>query len=513
MEKTLLDFHDELVATLPPLSGVVDSAKSGGSVIETQLVSVILSIIRDAEKLLEELPVPDTSAIAVSLRADLLPMTAMINVLDVAVSSITEQMEAFVTLVKSLADEIEVFGQEPEPEPEPGSEKIVTTRKITWEFDKAYPVGKFANGDWWVVGPVSLIKTTPASVAGSRVMNGSMFNPAPSRGDDQGYDSAMYSNYQEPGQWDPNLNIGTQLPITLAPGTSVVSTKSNPNTGARPQLEAAEILTVLDAAPPVGAFRPPYCGTDKTIKFKESDLDYSKLLRLDAASTNPPSLAGVADMFARPWIDHGRIWKSRYMHPSDNMEDYGRDLANETGVGALALLVDASNAEKRDLLVNYVQLGIDLHGILKNGGYWSAMEGHGQGRKFPILLAGLVLNDAEMLGIGSITGNTFSEDCQTFKGKTSTSTNPGDGQYGWEQRYCSQPGRAANGYDICCTANSFSGYLLAARLLGLKTAWNHDPLFEYVDRYIPWQRQETNQQFGWKICWSDWVLRMWDKFR
>lgn len=36
---------------------------------------------------------------------------------------------------------------------------------ITWKFDKAYPSGRFVNGDHWVVGPITVVSITPAPTA------------------------------------------------------------------------------------------------------------------------------------------------------------------------------------------------------------------------------------------------------------------------------------------------------------------------------------------------------------
>ena len=35
---------------------------------------------------------------------------------------------------------------------------------ITWTFDDSYPYGQFANGDFWVAGPVTIIQISPASI-------------------------------------------------------------------------------------------------------------------------------------------------------------------------------------------------------------------------------------------------------------------------------------------------------------------------------------------------------------
>ena len=65
---------------------------------------------------------------------------------------------------------------------------------ITWTFNRDYPVGQFANGDWWVVGPVTITGISPRSTTiNGRTMNGRMVNPSPRVGG-QGYDSAMENN-------------------------------------------------------------------------------------------------------------------------------------------------------------------------------------------------------------------------------------------------------------------------------------------------------------------------------
>jgi hypothetical protein len=40
--------------------------------------------------------------------------------------------------------------------------KSVSQYGITWEFDKPALTGQFITGDWWVVGPVTVVKITPA---------------------------------------------------------------------------------------------------------------------------------------------------------------------------------------------------------------------------------------------------------------------------------------------------------------------------------------------------------------
>ena len=169
----------------------------------------------------------------------------------------------------------------------------------------------------------------------------------------------------------------------------------------RTQLQGAAVLTVLEKPAPEGSFRPPYCVDDKTIVFNENQLDYSLLASLRPVS-GMPELSEVERYFERPWLDHVPGWMGGAHHPIDNLPDYGREIATQIGTGALMLHLDFSNQQKRNLLVRFVQLGIDLHGVIQDGGTenWVNNGGHANGRKWPILFAGLVLGDPNMMKIG-----------------------------------------------------------------------------------------------------------------
>ena len=68
---------------------------------------------------------------------------------------------------------------------------------ITWTFDRDYITGQFANGDFWIVGPVTIIGIDPPSVVvDGRVINGSMVNPSPKLERKQGYDSRQSCFYR-----------------------------------------------------------------------------------------------------------------------------------------------------------------------------------------------------------------------------------------------------------------------------------------------------------------------------
>jgi hypothetical protein len=313
----------------------------------------------------------------------------------------------------------------------------VTQYGITWTFDTTYEVGNFATGDWWVVGPVTITdirndSTTPAysTNTGGRTMNGSMINPSPNTSSrKQGYDS---HGLGAQGTYAESLNVGLDIytgsgnTLVVPVNASLVTSISYETPGLWPQLRAAAVLTVLSAAPPAGSFRPSYCGTDKTIKFNQADLDYS-ILKAVARTAGTPTLASITALAARPWLDHMIGYLSGRFQPAENQASYGREFCTEGGLCALALNLNwgANNDSlKEKLYIGFVQAGLDLYGCYQNGMSWAPDGGIWSGRKLPILLAGLALQaahpadsiTADMASIGSHAADDpyFQEDAQTF---------------------------------------------------------------------------------------------------
>lgn len=436
------------------------------------------------------------------------------------------------------------------PPPPPKNAFSISQFGITWYFDRTpdpSEYGQFANGDYWVVGPVTIIYISPLSyrLYGSRVRNGSMINPSPLSGMVQGYDSAMYGQYGP--AYDPALNAGypgeryltSSNPLILAPGSSLVSTISAPTPGARSQLDSAAVLTVLGSAPADGSFRPPYSGSDKTIRFNKSGLNTAILAAL-APVPDTPALAAVERYFERPWIDHVPGWTGGYIHPVNNMPNYGREIASEIGEGALMLHLNFTPAEKETLLIRYVQLGIDLYGIVMDGGEenWPPNGGHASGRKWPIMFAGLALGDADMAGIGSRSGDYngaamvhFSEDGQTFyvtADDAALDHHPDErsceleyassdiGLPEWGIVHATSPEADNKNWEAvyrqCCTANAWAGVVLSALIMNQRANWNHNVLFDYMDRYMAVELV-INGAGSWTRQWSLFAEQMWDTYR
>lgn len=323
----------------------------------------------------------------------------------------------------------------------------LTQYGITWTFDKTYPTGQFITGDYWVIGPVTIVSINPPSVETEeeingenaiRIKNGSMINPDPNIGNKgydeqaQGYDSHMWSS--TPHYYD-NLNVAKDIsptnPLIVQNSSSLISTISHPEASNRPSLQDAAILTVIDTAPPSDSFRPPYSGTDKPLySYSTVFNNRGKLGSIPRASLpEVPASETAAEWYKRPWLDHIPGYLGERIHPINNMPSYGGNVANRIGEGALWLHLDFDyETQKKPVLIGLVQMGIDFYGIAKNGYFdnsmgkilqWWSAGGQCGGRKWPIVFAGAMLEGAgidenRMVHIGSDNGILFQEDGQIF---------------------------------------------------------------------------------------------------
>lgn len=279
---------------------------------------------------------------------------------------------------------------------------------ITWTFSEDRPTGKFANGDWWVVGPVTITNITPRPGHDGNPRNGgSMINPIPGR--TQGF----YGDSNSP-PYDAAKNVSLRLPVTIQSGNSLYSTINNPDTWAagaaaeRTYFKETAILTILPAAPPAGSFRPPWAGTNKTIKsnWNVASLNYSKLRSLTPpVPANVPNLQLMESATQRPLMemDYGwpnSQWKatwSPFKLGGFPNRAYGADVAGISSASGLLLNTNLSNAAKEKLLINMVQWGIDNFGLMEAGMNWWANGGHNNGRLLPTFIAGKVLDDPDIL--------------------------------------------------------------------------------------------------------------------
>ncbi|MGB2824330.1 MAG: hypothetical protein WBF17_25370, partial [Phycisphaerae bacterium] len=280
----------------------------------------------------------------------------------------------------------------------------VSQHGITWTFDRPARVGRFVNGDWYVVGEATVKAIAPAPLYGrdipeieldhmdlerkveQRVRNGFMLNPPAKM--KVAYDSGVRNWF------DPSLI--RKLPVSMKPGDSLVSTISMPKglvlpaqlrnkiergVGDGSPIRTAAILTCVAQPQPPDAFRPGFCDRKARI-YLSRNLKRELLPKVARPKSMLP--VGLCVRFTqRPWV--GTCFFG-FEEPVENMPQYGMEYGRVSGICALELCTDLSPAEKEPLLVNYVQIGIDLGGMVRAGHPgWTGWGGHGSGRKLPIV--------------------------------------------------------------------------------------------------------------------------------
>jgi hypothetical protein len=396
---------------------------------------------------------------------------------------------------------------------------------ITWTFERPARVGQFINGDWYVVGPVTVKALEPKPLYGSEIPKGQLDHMDKERPENQRVRNGFMVN--PPAQMRVAYDSGVRnwfdpaliqkLPVSLKPGDSMVSTISMPkglvlHAQLRNSIErgvedsspirTAAVLTCVGAPQPPDAFRPAFCDRLGKI-YLARDLKRESLPT--AAATK--SLLDVRQYIRftqRPWV--GTCFFG-FEEPVENMPQYGLEYGRVVGLTALLLCTDLQPAEKEPLLINFVQVGIDLGGMVRAGHPgWTCWGGHGSGRKLPIVFAGMLLGDVELAGIKrSFPKVSFGEDEQTaygdcwtgaevvFTGHSGIDTATGAGRSrgsGWGPYEHLPPAQWKDGqntsesYRRCCTSVGWVAQALALRLMHAEKTWDHDAFFDYVDRWM-----------------------------
>ena len=438
---------------------------------------------------------------------------------------------------------------------------------MTWTFRKPARAGQFVNGDWYVVGPVTVQAIDPKPLYGGqiqrreldrmdkgrrveqRVRNGFMLNPPAEM--KVAYDSGV-RNWFAP-------SLIRKLPVAMRPGDSLVSTISMPaNLILHAQLRnkiqrgvddsspirTAAVLTCVGSPQPADAFRPAFCDRRHKI-YRARDLK-RELLPTAAATKSTPKIEKYIRFTQRPWV--GTCFFG-FEEPVENMPQYGREYGRVVGISALLLCTDLEPARKEPLLVNYVQVGIDLGGMVRAGHPgWTGWGGHGTGRKLPIVFAGLLLGDEQLANVNrSFPKVSFGEDEQTaygdcwtgakvvFAGHSGIDAATGVGRSrgsGWGPYEHLPPSQWRRGqstseaYRRTSTTVGWVGQALALRLMRAEKAWSHDAFLDYVDRwmyeddavFVKTLKEATGKDYDkeWARqgqAWDAFVNEMWGKHR
>jgi hypothetical protein len=411
------------------------------------------------------------------------------------------------------------------PPPPAGMASSITKDGITWTFSQPVVVGQFVTGDYYVVGPVTVTAISPAPTTSSPYLNGSVVN-LPTANSKSGFDSRLNDGTDQSWWFDASLR--SYPPINLKPGDALVSSISLAAIHSDPEVMRASdmsaspvrtvsVLTVLSAAPTADAFRPSYCDRSQTIYHADS---LQRNLLPSLTPPNPsgtPTLATFEAYYRRPWIDTNPFL---FDAPAEYMPSYGQHIAFADSYAALLLMLNFPADQKVNLTNYFVQYGIDLYGCVQAGVGWPAFGGHRSGRKLPIIMAGILLNNDGMKNVSTAHPNQFGEDMQTvyvsqipggytqaWQGATviygghygvnADGTPVSAGLYGPYEQLQPADWPLINGneqlgeaYRRCCTSVSWVGEALAIHLLHAESVWNHPAFFDYVDR---WMTEDDSQ--------------------
>ena len=389
-----------------------------------------------------------------------------------------------------------------------------TRGNVTWTWTEDRQTGTYCSGDPWVVGPITLTATTPAaSMISSRVINGTQINPRAgiygyANGVTQGWDSTIADN-----TYSESANIGNNLPLEIADGSSVMTAISlaTPvdNNGHPQNLSEIRILTVVSSAPASGSFRPPYQGPDKSGTWNESQINYGVLRSLAPVTGAPGSVPAALSL---PWTLTNQAPGARTLQPTLFSQEYGADRCTALGNALLALHLNFSDAQKRDLLVSLIQHGIDVYGALRDSraNYpaawgWFPSGGHNIGQLAPMVLAGVALNNSAILaecdqvalgnqGAFAEIGSTFYvtqtdvNDCPKSQDSWARSCYvSGDiGTAEWGEQHNYNPTRDSSAWGVTYRNVNFNAlathHMFLHLLIGGRAAVNDAAFFAYHDR-------------------------------
>jgi len=407
----------------------------------------------------------------------------------------------------------------------------ITHFNATWTFSEPAQTGVFANGEPWVVGPISLIMVTPNNnIVWDETFPG---EPGPNSGSMkvttpntlQGYltKSKAIPGWDNSKVYTKSLDISRSqnLPISILPGEIIMTATGQPETGEiRTCINEICVLTVVSTPPPDGSFRPAlFSRIPRSVVHNKSGIDFSILTKLAQVEGTPTQVQIETSLPALPWFEFDNTWLQSSFGPANNFAAsrtpvsypsassvYGREIAYKWGEVALWLNTNQHDSVKEKAIIQTIQCGLDIASFVRNGGVFASDGGHKIGRKFPMLLAGLALKDQELLTlVEDQNARYFSEDQSTFFVK---STDVGrlvaggqDAQYlesdiglpDWGVKHASDPFSddrrwAADGdnggvYYRYVTWPAMVGSVLAIHLMGKQQEWNHPAIFAYTERF------------------------------
>ena len=373
---------------------------------------------------------------------------------------------------------------------------------ITWTFDKPYRVGRFVNGDWWMVpdeakGTVTVVSVEPApSGMGASARNGSMRNPM----------GALSQSYDGRAERYTELSK-VVFPLQLAPWDSLMSSISRPDDDgirsdvwnrptslSRVKLLTMAVLTCMphDSTDLSYKFRPPYSHpfsggpADKPL-YDARNINWS-LLPSIAPSPGYPSMAAGIRGFQRVCPMHASAWLGEQIRPVENCGGYYSSQHSAESRYALLMFSDpAIVGDRTELVRNFIQFGIDTLYALRSYDPQDSTRNDRVISKWPMVFAGLMLNDPDMRNIPS-QAYIKTEETSYGPGWTGADVIRGEHELLHYTSWCAYQtggsGFKAETYRRQTHSWNWVGTALAARLMNAEAAWDHPAFFDYVDRWM-----------------------------
>lgn len=411
----------------------------------------------------------------------------------------------------------------------------ITYFNVWWDIVGNPINGSFVDGTPWAVGPIQITDMSPkAEISATettvlsngssvpREKHGSMINPtwAGPQGWSNDYTTGAMSYSRALNVGLPGGNqVSPTNPLNVPVNSSLITMRSQVSAAqsTRPKFLDAGILTVLSAPPPAGSFRPTYHGTNKTIKWNTSQMDFS-VLQNHAPVGNTPQLSEIETIVERFNVRMGGPTgsDSRLACAINNQSSYASSKAANLTLALNSMHLNhpvaALNYYERGVknwsAIRLVQMGIDEYEGLVAGRIRQGLGGHSLGDLGVLMMAAKVLNDpailawcnyelhpavlGEMAQIWTVqqsdvgrpvdepTGSYIQADVGIGEwGEQHTRNQNRDSRY-WT--YTTTPNGGVRYRNICW--DNVVGTAMFIRRIGGRTDCHHQAFFDYADRVM-----------------------------
>jgi uncharacterized repeat protein (TIGR02059 family) len=294
--------------------------------------------------------------------------------------------------------------------------KQISVLEATFGFSAPRLSGRYANGDWWVLGPVTITTISPVSFVQAsgtgnngltaytnRSVHGAMVNPGNrafatggllannQTGSAQGWDSLRFTSalpasptYNNAFNSDPGAT-GTALTMSSGSIIKAVSRLSGLPSQNRPALDDMVVLTVVDTIPAPDAIRPGVSGSDKTAPCRLSDVNLSVFQNLAPPASAPDFATALGWVNRYIETSHPDSILNTHAKGANNHPEYGQFIGFDLHRAALCLhLSSFSRDQKLAILARLLTITSDLVSRFDEGSVTNA-NGGGNQWKLPII--------------------------------------------------------------------------------------------------------------------------------